>query len=74
MNEAPAGFVTLRGFQPRRTSTNLDHRADLSDSERQRGEVEGEARSCLLDSRSLHFADHRFALICSGRDDRTKEI
>jgi hypothetical protein len=27
-----------------------------------------------LDSRSLHFADHRFAMIRSGRDDRAEKI
>src|SRR5271170_5371314 len=27
-----------------------------------------------LNTRSLHSTDHRFAMICSGRDDRVGEI
>jgi len=27
-----------------------------------------------LNARSLHSTDHRFAMICSGRDDRVGEI
>ena len=44
---------------------------------RHSGQAQGWAASyrlTLQNARSLHFADHRFAMICFGRDDRVERV